>query len=144
MPNEFRIGRSTGYTVVTLVLHIGAAALLAIPLAHIAPVLTPVAMIVIGIALWRDLRCVAWRDTPDAVVALEFRAQCWLPHHRDGRTRDCMVLETFRASAAGVLLVLRDERGARERIVVPCDALATDDLRRLRVHVHAARAGSRV
>lgn len=142
MPNEFRIGRSARYAALTTALHAGASVLIAVPLSRLSPGLALCAATLLALAWWRDLSLVAWRNARDSVLAIEVNAGCWRVRRRGAGVFGPAALESFRAARAGVLLVLRDEHGARERITLPADALSDADLRRLRVHAHAALAGA--
>lgn len=141
MPNEFRIGRSARYAALTTVLHAGAAILAAAVLARSSPAIAPLLVVLLALTLRRDLITVAWRSAPDAVVRIEVRARRWTLQRRAAPSFGPATLETFRTAGAGVLLVLRDDNGVRERVTLPADAVDRTALRRIRVHAHAAVTG---
>jgi hypothetical protein len=142
VPNQFRIGRSAGYAAVSTLLHLGAGAVAVAPFARVSALFSVLLLILIGVAWRRDLAAVAWRRARDAVVLIEVREDSWCLLHRTAAPFGPAVLEAYRGAAAGVLLVLRDGNGARERVLVPADALSASDLRRIRVHAHTALTGT--
>lgn len=142
MPNQFRIGRSACYAALSTVLHAGAGTLVAFPLSRASPLLAVVVLILLALALRRDLACVAWRCANDAVVLIEVRDGHWRLLRHGGQPYGPAALETYRGAAAGILLVLRDGNGSRERVLLPADCVSAADLRRIRVHAHAALAGA--
>jgi hypothetical protein len=142
VPNQFRIGRSAGYAALSTLLHIGAGVVAVVPFARVSALFSVLVLMLIALAWRRDLAAVASRRARDAVVLIEVCEDRWRLLRRTAPPFGPAVLEAYRGAAAGVLLVLRDGNGTRERVLVPADALSAADLRRIRVHAHAALAGT--
>jgi len=110
-------------------------------LTRLPPVACLALSILLLLAVWAELREHAWRTGPRAARRVRVDSFGWWLHAADGTHWGPARPVAGRVWTGGVMLVLRDARGARRRLLVLRGALSADDLRRLRVRALALLGG---
>lgn len=135
--SEYRLGSSRAYAVFTLLVHAGAA--ISVASADVPVFFVAAAIALLAMNLRRDLCLWAWRSAARAVTAVRIEHENWLLLQRDGTAMEAGRPRAVRLALGAMVITFATPRGRGFRLLVPPDALAAQDLRRLRAHGLAAR-----
>jgi hypothetical protein len=137
--SEFRLGSSRTYAMLSVGVHVGALACLA--MAFVPPPALALTGLLLALNLWIDLRLTAWRTAPGAVVAIGIEKDCWSFVRRNASSTTLSRVPDARVVWGAVVIKTGSETGSGLRVVVAADALPPDEFRRLRACALAAGSG---